>query len=151
MVATTEVIKMEGLDFEDCWKIFQDILGPEDHLPMDLLEIGRHIAGKMHGSPMAARIVAKLLKTKLTVQHWSRVLCSKVWENPHKLDEVTLAAQLTYDSIDFHLQKCCFYCALFPMNYHLDSLELTYIWVAAGVIDSTGENKRIEDVGLLLD
>lgn len=148
MVATTEVIKMEGLDFEDRWKIFQDILGPEDHLPMDLLEIGRHIAGKMHGSPMAARIVAKLLKTKLTVQHWSRVSCSKVWENPHKLDEVTLAAQLTYESLDFHLQKCCFYCALFPINYHLDSLELTHIWVAAGVIDSTGENKRIEDLGL---
>lgn len=148
MVATTEVIKMEGLDFEDRWKIFQDILGPEDHLPMELLEIGRHIVGKMHGSPMAARIVANLLKTKLTVQHWSRVSCSKVWENPQKVDEVTLAAMFTYEAIDFHLQKCCFYCALFPDNYHLDSLELTHIWVAAGVIDSTGENKRIKDVGL---
>ncbi|GJN01682.1 hypothetical protein PR202_ga18963 [Eleusine coracana subsp. coracana] len=58
------------------------------------------------------------------------------------------ALKLSYDYLPFHLQQCFSYCALFPEDYEFHSNELIHLWIGLGIINSSDQNKRIEDVGL---
>ncbi|CAD6266934.1 unnamed protein product [Miscanthus lutarioriparius] len=78
-------IYLQGLDSEPFEELLLNIIfGDDDQSRKDhifLLEIGIMIAGRLKGSPLAAKTVGRLLKTQLDLVHWTRVLESKQWEH----------------------------------------------------------------------
>ncbi|XP_015696920.1 putative disease resistance protein RGA3 [Oryza brachyantha] len=144
-------IRLDGLGPEAFWAFFL-ACAFGDQKPADnhkeLLDIGREIVQKLKFSPLAAKTVGRLLKKDLSRQHWSRVLDSKAWENGISVNEIMPALKLSYDCLPFHLQKCFTFCALFPDDYQYQESELTHLWSALGVINCSGQNDRIRDIGM---
>jgi hypothetical protein len=149
---TNLLIRLGGLDSRPIWAFFLACaLGDEraEH-HKELLDLGREIVKKLKFSPLAAKTVGRLLKKNLTRRHWSRVLDSKEWEHADSVNDIMPALKLSYDCLPFHLQKCFTYCALFPDDYQYQDSELTHLWSALGVINCSGQDDRIQDIGYVM-
>ncbi|CAO2041567.1 unnamed protein product [Urochloa humidicola] len=150
LVKTTNLITLEGLEPKEFWKFFlictfDDYITEQDE---DLLEIGRKIVEKLKFSPLAARTVGRLLKKDFTREHWMRVLERKEWGYQKGDDDIMPALRISYHYLPFHLKKCFQFCALFPEDYEFNGLDLINMWTALGIIDSSGQNTSMEQVGL---
>ncbi|CAL5059014.1 unnamed protein product [Urochloa decumbens] len=146
----TDPIELHGLDPDDFWKFFQVcVFGeiPDEHDKEDLIDTGRQIASKLKCSPLAAKTVGRLLSKKPSQDHWVEVLEKKEWLNQKHDDDIIPALKISYDYLPFHLKKCFSYCALFPEDYRFDSLDTSRFWISVGIIDSRGQNDKIEDIG----
>lgn len=131
--------------FEEC--VFGDQKPWADH--PKLSDVGSKIVDKLKGSPLAAKTVGRLLRNKLTLNHWRSVLESKEWESQTSDDDIMPALKLSYDYLPFHLQKCFSFCSLFPEDYEFGSEELVHLWIGIDILRSYDQKrKRIEDVGL---
>ncbi|CAL4970172.1 unnamed protein product [Urochloa decumbens] len=149
-VKTTNPVNLEGLEPGEFWVFFQacvfgEVIAEPDK--QELIDIARQIADKLKCSPLAAKTVGRLLKKRFSREHWTHILEKKDWLNQTNGDDIMPALKISYDYLPFHLQKCFSYCALFPEDYKLDSLEIGRFWVSIGIIDSSGQNDKIEDIG----
>ncbi|CAL4888670.1 unnamed protein product [Urochloa decumbens] len=153
-VKTTNPVNLEGLEPGDFWVFFQACVFGEviaDHPDkQELIDIARQIADKLKCSPLAAKTVGRLLKKRFSREHWTHILEKKEWLNQTNGDDIMPALKISYDYLPFHLQKCFSYCALFPEDYKFDSLEIGRFWVSIGIINSSGQNDKIEDIGTKL-
>lgn len=152
MVGTKDCLEQLGnLDSKSSMSFFEAcVFGKE--IPWKnhpgFFDIGKQIVPHLKGSPLAIKTVGRLLRNKLTLEHWNRVLESKEWELKTSDNDIMPALRLSYDHLPFHLQKCFSYCGLFPEDYEFDSKELVRLWIGLGILHSCDPNTRIEDVGL---
>lgn len=63
----------------------------------ELLGTREDIVAKLKGSPLAAKIVRKLLRKQLTLEHWRRVLKCKEWKNQTSDNDIMPALIIIYD------------------------------------------------------
>jgi hypothetical protein len=152
MTRTVDPIELHGLDpddflafFEAC--IFGDLDKPGNYAD-GLADIARNIVKKLNGSPLAAKTVGRLLREDLSPQRWMTVLESTEWQKTTSSNDILPALFLSYDYLPFHLQKCFFYCSLFPEDYRFSSSEINRFWIAVGIIDSNnqGDNNYLEQL-----
>lgn len=152
IVKTTDrSINLEGLKHGEFRGFFQKCIFGEEQSQKDhhvLHGIGDKIAGKLRGSPLAAKTVGRLLRNHLDVYHWTRVLESREWEMETGERDIMPALKLSYDYLPFHLQQCFSSCALFPEDYKFKSEELIHFWIGLDILHPGGGNKTVEDVGL---
>jgi hypothetical protein len=89
-----------------------------------------------------------MLRNKLTPVYWKGVLESREWELQTNDDDIMPALKLSYNYLQFDLQQCFSYCALFPEDYEYNGEELIKLWIGLGLL-GTGDNKskRAEDIG----
>lgn len=75
-------IVLEGLKGDDFWLFFNKCAfgdeDPDQHL--ELWKIGKEVAGKLNGSPLATKVLGGLLQVNLDGGHWSNILRSDLWE-----------------------------------------------------------------------
>ncbi|KAM0868363.1 hypothetical protein ACQ4PT_041357 [Festuca glaucescens] len=153
MIKTTKCsLELECLCPEDIMSFFEDcVFGDQkpwvDHL--ELSDVGSKIVEKLKGSPLAAKTVGRLLRNRLTLDHWRSILESKEWESQTDENDIMPALKLSYDYLPFHQQQCFSFCSLFPEDYEFGSEELVHFWIGLDILNSFDKkNKRIEDVGL---
>ncbi|CAN6251105.1 unnamed protein product [Urochloa humidicola] len=150
-VKTTDPVNLEGLEPDEFWIFFQACVFGEviadDPDKQELIDIARQIADRLKCSPLAAKTVGRLLKKRLSQEHWTDILEKKEWLNQTGDDDIMPALKISYDYLPFHLQKCFSYCALFPEDYKFDSLEISRFWISIGIISPCGQNDKIEDIG----
>eukprot|EP00261_Vitis_vinifera_P038691 XP_019079934.1 PREDICTED: putative disease resistance protein At3g14460 isoform X2 [Vitis vinifera] len=142
--------ELKQLPYDDCLKIFQT--HAFEHMNIDehpnLESIGRRIVEKCGGSPLAARALGGLLRSKkLRECEWERVLYSKVWDFTDKECDIIPALRLSYNHLPSHLKRCFTYCALFPQDYEFKKEELILLWMAEGLIQQSNEDEKMEDLG----
>ncbi|THF98608.1 hypothetical protein TEA_011280 [Camellia sinensis var. sinensis] len=110
------------------------------------MEIGKQIANKCQGLPLAIVLVAGILTNEEKSQgRWKQVgetLNSTLAADP-QLWMKTL--ELSYNHLPGHLKPCLLYFGAFPEDYQIRVEKLIWLWVAEGFITKTGE-KRLEDV-----
>jgi hypothetical protein len=113
----------------------------------ELREVGSKIVTNLKGFPLAAKTVGRLLRKKLTLDHWTMVADSREWESQTGPNDIMPALKLSYDHLPFHLQQCFSYCALVPEDYEFGSKELVHLWIGLGILHSD-QKRRVEDMGL---
>ncbi|KAL6651987.1 hypothetical protein ACP70R_010912 [Stipagrostis hirtigluma subsp. patula] len=151
IVKTTDhTIELEGIEREEFKKFFLELVfGKEQsgkHHP--LLETGYKIMNKLKGSPLAAKTVGRLLRNHFDLYYWTRVLESEEWKFQNREDDIMPALKISYDYLHFHLQQCFSCCALFPPDYKFQSKELIQFWIGLDILQSGGQNRKVEDIGL---
>ncbi|XP_037455000.1 putative disease resistance RPP13-like protein 1 [Triticum dicoccoides] len=111
---TIRSIKLEGLKNGDFWLMFKACaFGDENYEEqISLSEIGRQIAKRLQGNPLAAETVGTLLKDHLTVDHWSNILKTEDWKSLQHTGGIMSALKLSYDELPYHLQQCFSYCSI---------------------------------------
>uniref|UniRef100_A0A2N9IMD4 NB-ARC domain-containing protein n=1 Tax=Fagus sylvatica TaxID=28930 RepID=A0A2N9IMD4_FAGSY len=136
------MINLEMLSEEDCWLVFRKIafLDRDPNQCEQLEDLGRKIAKKCKGLPLAAKTLGSLMRFQRSREEWEMVLDSSLWE----LEDVGRVVEkdlfgpllLSYNDLPSSLKQCFSFCAVFPKDYvfHID--DLVYMWMAHGYIDS---------------
>ncbi|KAG6535267.1 hypothetical protein ZIOFF_000232 [Zingiber officinale] len=149
MVSLTEPILLHGLDEDAFWQLFMKCsfgtLNPEDYPGLE--DIGRKIARKLKGSPLAAKTIGRVLRSNICQQHWATIMESDIWKVKQDEDDIMPALQLSYQYLDENLKQCFAFCSLFPKDHKFDKAELVRMWMAEGFINEDKNTKSMEDVG----
>lgn len=144
MVKTTDPIELHGLEPDAFFALFESCIFGQNKPKLyddELVNVARDIAKKLKGSPLAANTVGRLLKKNISWEYWMGILEKNEWRNAKNDDDILPSLQISYNYLPFHLQKCFFYCALFPEDYKFYDLEkITNFWIAMGIIDSNCQN-----------
>ncbi|XP_030965409.1 putative disease resistance RPP13-like protein 1 [Quercus lobata] len=148
-MGTTPAYELKELSNDACWNLFsQHALGTTDYTAHPKLEeIGRKILDKCKGSPLAAKVLGGLLRTKHDHDQWKDVLDSKIWDIPEEKSSIFSILKLSYQYLPSHLKRCFAYCSLFPKDYEFKEKELVLLWIAEGFFQETKGNKPMEDHG----
>lgn len=138
-------INLGGLKEDVFWLFFKRcIFGDENYQGRRKLQkIGKEIATRLRGNPLAAKSVSTLLKRRLEEGYWQRISDGDEWKLQGDNDDIMPALMLSYNHLPYHLQRLFSYCALFPKGYKFNKEQLVHIWIALGFI--IDERKRPED------
>ncbi|WVZ87181.1 hypothetical protein U9M48_033867 [Paspalum notatum var. saurae] len=146
---TVEPIKLGAMQNAEFSLLFKSCaFGDDNHEGHPSLNIiGRQIADKLYGNPLAAETAGILLRAQLTVDHWSNILKNEKWKSLHLSRGLMSALKLSYDELPYYLQKCFLCCSIFPQNHQFPSNELINIWISQGFVKCSHSTERLEDVG----
>ncbi|KAI3409220.1 uncharacterized protein J3R85_019578 [Psidium guajava] len=117
--------------------------GQEKNRP-DLMVIANEIVGKCGGNPMAVKTLGSLLHSKDNPSHWEWVRHSEIWQLE---TDILPSLRISYDLMPSYLKRCFAYCSIFPKSYKFNSLELIQLWISNGLIQSSGNNQELEEIG----
>ncbi|KAG5578431.1 hypothetical protein H5410_058565 [Solanum commersonii] len=92
---------------------------PKEH--PELEEIGKQIAGKCKGLPLALKALADILR-------------SEIWELPSCSNGILPALMLSYNDLPAHLKQCFAYCAIYPKYYQFRKDQVIHLWIANGLV-----------------
>ncbi|KAH0716400.1 hypothetical protein KY284_009305 [Solanum tuberosum] len=140
-----EQISMDNLSTEASWSLFKrhafENMDPMGH--PELEEVGKQIAAKCKGRPLALKTLAGMLRSKSEVDSWKRILRSEIWDLPH--NDILPALMLSYNDLPAHLKRCFSFCAIFPKDYPFRKEQVIHLWIANGLVPQ--EDEIIEDSG----
>ena len=130
-------INLEALSDEDCWLIFSKIAFLEKSLQQckQLEDLGREIAKKCKGLPLAARTLGSLMRFKKSKEQWKYVLDSSLWKLEDVEKGLFAPLLLSYYELPFTMKRCFSYCAIFPKDYVIYTNDLVKLWMAQGYLD----------------
>uniref|UniRef100_A0ACD5W5X2 Uncharacterized protein n=1 Tax=Avena sativa TaxID=4498 RepID=A0ACD5W5X2_AVESA len=137
-----EPIKIPDLDEDQYLSMFMHYAlgGTTSVTDEDFKRVGRVIAGKLHGSPIAAVIVAGRLAAN---QHIG------FWENTAQLDmlnDTMDALWWSYQQLSLDIRRCFEYCNIFPRRFIMKKGDLVHLWIAQGFVKSSCATEDMEDV-----
>uniref|UniRef100_M1CYU4 CC-NBS-LRR protein n=1 Tax=Solanum tuberosum TaxID=4113 RepID=M1CYU4_SOLTU len=135
------------LSNEVSWALFKrhslENRDPEEHLELE--EIGKKIAEKCKGLPLAIKTLAGMLCSKSTIEEWKRILRSEIWELPD--NGILPALMLSYNELPPHLKRCFSYCAIFPKDYQFYREQIIQLWIANGLVQKLQKDETVEELG----
>jgi Leucine-rich repeat (LRR) protein len=150
IMRTVPTHHLKILPEEDCWSLFAKhaFHGYNSDAHPRLQVIGRQIVKKCKGLPLAAKTIGGLLRSKLDVEDWEKILKSKLWDLPidDKTNNILPALMLSYKYLPSHMKRCFAYCSIFPKDYVFKKDEVVLLWMAEGFLKET-TNERMEEVG----
>jgi hypothetical protein len=129
-------INLEVLSEEDCWLIFSKIAFSNEDQRKDLEDLGRQLAIKCKGLPLAVKTLGSLMHNKTSREQWKNILDSSLWELEDVERGVFAPLFLSYYDLPSPMKRCFSYCATFPKDYKFYKYELVVLWMAQGYIDS---------------
>ncbi|CAN6559007.1 unnamed protein product [Malus baccata var. baccata] len=145
---TIPIHNLEKLSDEDCWLLLAKHAfrneNPYEH--PNLVEIGKQIARKCNGLPLAAKKLGGLLSCNLDYKEWNHILNSNLWDLPHA-DSVLPSLRLSYDYLPTYLKRCFAYCSIFPKDHEFEKENVIPLWMAEGLIPNAENEKAMEEVG----
>nr|XP_023919684.1 putative disease resistance RPP13-like protein 1 [Quercus suber] len=144
---TVPTYHLKHLTDEDCWLLFaKHAFGNEESKEHPELElIGKKIANKCKGLPLATKTLGGLLRSKLDSKEWLRILESNIWSFSGCKSNILPALILSYHYLPSHLKPCFAYCSIFPKNYKFKKEELVLLWMAE---DFLPKRENLEEVGI---
>ncbi|XP_057778306.1 putative disease resistance RPP13-like protein 1 [Salvia miltiorrhiza] len=145
IVNTLHIHELKGLSEEECWSIIRAKAFGKKDVPSEFEAIGRKIARRCQGLPLAANIVGGVLHNK-SEEKWR--LIEEKWLSPNEGgDNITKILRLSFDNLSPPLLKKCFaYCAMFPKGSEIIKQELIEMWMAEGFLQADGRDD-MESVG----
>lgn len=134
VMPTVPTHHLKELTEDFCWSLFaKHAFGDENSIAdEELQKIGRAIAKKCKGLPLAAKSLGGLLCNERDVEEWRDILESNLWDLPK--DNILPALRLSYHHLPSHLKQCFAYCAIFPKDYSFGKDELVLLWMAEGFL-----------------
>ncbi|GKV51307.1 hypothetical protein SLEP1_g57976 [Rubroshorea leprosula] len=141
------VFPLEQLSEDVCWKILspEAFVGRGDEQCKNLEDIGKNIAKKCSGLPLAAKNLGSMLRSKKTKEEWTNILNSEIWKL--NLEAVFAPLLLSYFDLPSAVRRCFLYCSTFPKGVVIERDVLIYQWMAQGYINSS-QNPEMEITGV---
>ncbi|KAL3512862.1 hypothetical protein ACH5RR_025579 [Cinchona calisaya] len=130
----------------DSWKLLCDKVFWEERCPTEVEDIGKKIAAKCQGLPLAIVVVAGyLLKISRTRAYWENVansVASYVTGDPQQCLDIIA---LSYNNLPHHLKASFLYFGAFPEDSEIPASRLIKLWMAEGFLKQV-EGKSLEEV-----
>ncbi|KAB1200960.1 putative disease resistance protein RGA3 [Morella rubra] len=99
--------RLEKLTEEDCWSLFAKYAfgNTNSSARPQLEEVGRQIAKKCEGLPLAAKAIGAMLRPKANVDEWERILNSELWNLSIEETKILPALRVSYKYLPSHLKR----------------------------------------------
>ncbi|XP_038688508.1 putative disease resistance protein RGA3 [Tripterygium wilfordii] len=149
-VGTVSAYNLNGLSHGDSLSLFKKWVfkeGEEECYP-HLMEIGDGIVKKCSGLPLAVRTLGTLLYLYTDDRYWRFIRDNEIWKLEQKENDILPELRLSYEQMPSHLKPCFAICSIYPKDYSFNSVALTQVWMAHGLLQSSNEHQDIEDVAL---
>ncbi|XP_024039286.1 disease resistance protein RGA2-like [Citrus clementina] len=150
MMGSTDIISIKQLAEEECWSLFKQLafFGRSFEDCEKLEPIGRKIACKCKGLPLAAKVIGNLLRSKSTVKEWQRILESEMWKVQEIGQDLLAPLLLSYNDLPSNsmVKQCFSYCTVFPKDYIMNKEKLIDLWMAQGYLNAD-EDEEMETIG----
>ncbi|XVF86765.1 hypothetical protein PTKIN_Ptkin18bG0069100 [Pterospermum kingtungense] len=148
VMGSTKLFHLGRLTEEECWSLFSHIAFSLrcDRERENLADIGKKIADKCMGLPLAAKTLGGLLRFKRSREQWQRILDSQMWELDEAENGFFSPLLLSYYDLPSPLRQCFSYCAIFPKDHKIEKDYLIKSWMAQGFLGET-EGNNMEIVG----
>ncbi|XP_058195748.1 putative late blight resistance protein homolog R1B-16 isoform X4 [Rhododendron vialii] len=129
------------------WELLQKKVFGKKHCPLELVDIGKQIAGKCKGLPLAVVAIAGILAMEdKTLDVWEKVaknLCSIIAKNKEGCMEIL---ELSYNHLPLHLKACFLYIGGHPEDSKIPVRKLIWLWIAEGFIQQSDGGKSLEAI-----
>nr|ABR29792.1 CC-NBS-LRR protein [Solanum tuberosum] len=130
------VINVGTLSSEVSWALFKrhtfENRDPEEY--SEFQEVGKQIANKCKGLPLALKTLAGILRSKFEVNEWRDILGSEIWELPRHSNGILPALMLSYNDLRPHLKQCFAFCAIYPKDHLFSKEQVIHLWIANGLV-----------------
>ncbi|WRX26720.1 Leucine-rich repeat - like 10 [Theobroma cacao] len=148
IMGSTTLFPLGQLSEEECWLLFSQVafFGRTSEECKCLEGIGRKIANKCKGLPLAAKVLGGLLRFKKSKEQWQSVLDSELWELEEAEKGIFPPLLLSYYDLSSTLKQCFSYCAIFLKDSVIEKDKLIKLWMAQGFFKGT-KNKQVETIG----
>ncbi|XWS16260.1 hypothetical protein CRYUN_Cryun34aG0069800 [Craigia yunnanensis] len=148
IMGSSELFRLGKLSKEECWSLFSRLafFGRKDKECESLEDIGKKIADKCQGLPLAAKTLGSLLRFKISREQWQRILDSRIWELKEAESDLFSPLLLSYYDLPSPLRQCFSCCSIFPKDYKIEKDLLIKSWMALGFLGET-EHKDMEIIG----
>ncbi|KAG5578502.1 hypothetical protein H5410_058636 [Solanum commersonii] len=129
-------INVGTLSSEVSWALFKrhslENRDPEEY--SEFQEVGKQIANKCKGLPLALKTLAGILRSKFEVNEWRDILRSEIWELPLHSNGILPALMLSYNDLHPQLKRCFAFCAIYPKDHLFSKEQVIYLWIANGLV-----------------
>ncbi|KAJ8446689.1 hypothetical protein Cgig2_002851 [Carnegiea gigantea] len=100
-------LQLHELSDDDCWSLIKACAWADPHAALDesLEEIGRRIAAKCRGLPIAAKALGGLLAGTSDAMKWESIETSRIWDLPPGRKQILPALLLCYKFLPPHLRR----------------------------------------------
>ncbi|KQK16596.1 putative disease resistance protein At1g50180 [Brachypodium distachyon] len=144
----THVHPLKKLDEEKSWDLFSSKALPPYRTSGirdvgDFVKLGRKLAKKCDGLPLALAVLGGYLSKNLNMQAWSSILSD--WpstKDGHMMQNIL--ARSYKDLPNHYLRSCFLYLASFPEDYEIYVVDLINLWIAESFIPYTPNHKLEE-------
>ncbi|KAL1535339.1 disease resistance protein RGA2-like [Salvia divinorum] len=135
--------ELKGLSHADCWSIIKAKTFGKEDVPPEFEAIGRKIAARCQGLPLAANVVGGALCYK-SEQEWLSI--EEKWLSHDEGDHITEILKLSFDNLSPQsLKKCFAYCSIYPKGHRIERRNLIEYWMAEGFLEASNEMESIGD------
>ncbi|XP_062076927.1 putative disease resistance protein RGA3 [Humulus lupulus] len=151
MIGDENRICVNKLTEEDCWLLLREIAlsNKTEQVREDFDAIGRKIARKCNGLPLAAKAIGSLLRVK-DIEYWQEMSTSEIWELKNMEVELFNPLLFSYYDLTPVERRCFLYCAVFPKDNVFERDELIQQWAAQGYLKSRNNDQDgFEQMGLV--
>ncbi|CAL1362729.1 unnamed protein product [Linum trigynum] len=148
--STTEPYRLGGISVDEAWDLMVHmVFDGQQPTSQSVVKIGKGIANKCRGLPLAVNTIGNLLRRKHPETEWSFFLDKELSSIPEGENYVLSTLRLSYNYLPPHLKNCFAYCSLYPKGWKIDVPALMMMWIAQGFVWS--DSKAIlsaEDMAL---
>jgi hypothetical protein len=134
----THVHALNHLDEEKSLELFRSKALPSYKTSVmrdvdEFEKLGRKLASKCDGLPLALAVLGAYLSKNLNTQSWSNVLLG--WPSTKNVDMMREILARSYKDLpNRHLKSCFLYLASFPEDFQIEVFVLIKLWIAEGFI-----------------
>ncbi|KAF2319257.1 hypothetical protein GH714_014270 [Hevea brasiliensis] len=136
-----------ALDFladADCWSIIKERAAVTS-IPADMKAIGKEIAEKCRGVPLAAKVLGGMMGSARDKEAWLSIRNSTVFNASHEEDNIESILKLSCDHLPSNLKQCFAYCSMFWKDFEFEKEELIWLWMAEGFVLPCSEDEGNND------
>ncbi|CAL5089791.1 unnamed protein product [Urochloa decumbens] len=140
MIVSPKVYHLKCLSDDNCWLVCRRRALPNSEtVDQELEDIGKQIAKKCGGLPLAAEAAGSALSTSVSWEHWKEVLENDLWAGSETRNLVLPVLKMSYDHLSMPLKRCFAFCSLFPKGFIFDKDVLGQLWTAQGFVDAEAD------------
>ncbi|TYJ31484.1 hypothetical protein E1A91_A06G201800v1 [Gossypium mustelinum] len=153
IMGAQKIIRVNCLDSEKAWELFQDKVGYEAlNSHPDIPNLAKHVAERCCGLPLALITVGRAMACKTTLEEWNYAI--EMMNRPLALSTIIYEVvfpllKFSYDNLPNATMKYCFlYCCLYPKDYCIPKKRLVEYWFCEGLLN---EFDRVSDAQMQSD
>ncbi|KAA8529869.1 hypothetical protein F0562_034527 [Nyssa sinensis] len=140
------------LNDDECWELLRrKVFGSAGCPSEEMEDLGKKIAEKCHGLPLAVQVISESLSNDKNPGWWKTVAANVsryVAKEPERCMNILA---LSYNKLTPHLKDCFIYFAVFPPDSIIPTWKLRLLWVAEGFMQELEQECLVDKADECLD